>query len=297
MICSGCVIQFNLKNRKPILLPCGHTFCLKCIYKMKKEGMIKCFIDKKIYDNQTNYPLNSSKMEILKKELEKSQKQEIQNMTIQIIDEKMSKITDNYDFNFKIITLGNSFVGKSALLNRYFYNIFEKNTNPTITVDFFTKNLNINKKSVLLTAYDTAGSENFMSITKRYVQNKHCILFTFDTSSKKSFSDLKNWIKFANEVKREDCVCIVVGTKIDNGERQVESIEGMNFAKIHDMAYFEISSKDGENIEKLFRFCVLRCFRVFRNEENKKKVEEFRVFSKKKNRTGCFGIIKKLFGF
>ena len=262
---------------------------------MKKKGKIICTIDSKTYDHFKTYSPNLSKMEQLKTEIDQNQKEDIKNITLEIIDQKMSKITNNYNFNFKIITLGNSFVGKSTLLNRYFHNIFEKNTNPTITVDFFTKNLTINKKSILLTAYDTAGSENFMSMTKRYVQDKHLILFTYDVSNKKSLVDLKKWINFADEVKREGCISVLVGTKIDK-EREIGVFEGMQFAKDNNMAYYEISSKEDENVDKLFKYCVLKCFRRFRKEENKNKVEEFRVFNKRKRDRGCFVILKRIFG-
>ena len=60
--------------------------------------------------------------------------------------------------------MGSPFTGKTSLLSRYFKNIFDK-TSPTITVDFFTRSFKIDGKNILLTAYDTAGSENYMSMT------------------------------------------------------------------------------------------------------------------------------------
>ncbi len=95
----------------------------------------------------------------------------------------MNKITNSFDYNFKIVTLGSAFTGKTCLLSRYFKNIFE-NTSPTLTVDFFTKSLLVDGKNVMVTAYDTAGSESYKSMTQKYVREKHCLFYVFDITSK-----------------------------------------------------------------------------------------------------------------
>lgn len=375
MNCPKCEIKYNLKNRKPILLPCGDSFCFKCIYKLKKQPEFLCPIDNKTFDKFFSYPINedifknietplqtsrknsfdkeTQKIEISKVELkqekneieqkpeipktenkeenskisnekaikienpekiektnqiQKSQKtisrensqesfldkqEELKELTMQIIDKEISKITDNYDFNFKLITIGNTFTGKTSLLSRYFKNIFDK-TSPTITVDFFTKTLKIDERSVLFTAYDTAGSESYMSITSKYVRNKHCILFVFDLSKKESFLDVKKWIDFADNLKRNDALCVLVGNKSDM-QKEVSSREALDFAKKMKMAYFEVSSMNGENVKKLFKYCAVRSYRRFFRERKVKDVEEFRVFNKKIVKKGCFEWLLRLF--
>ena len=78
-----------------------------------------------------------------------------------------------------MITLGSISTGKSCFLKRFFKNIFE-NVTPTITIDFFTKSIKYDNKNILITAYDTAGSEHFRSMTSKYVRDKHCLFFVFD---------------------------------------------------------------------------------------------------------------------
>lgn len=105
--------------------------------------------------------------------------EQIQSQTLEIIDNQISKITDSFEYNFKMITLGSAFTGKTCFLSRFFKNLFDKTT-PTITIDFYTKSLLIDSQNVMITAFDTAGSENYMSITSKYVRDKHCLFFVFD---------------------------------------------------------------------------------------------------------------------
>lgn len=104
----------------------------------------------------------------------------------------MDKLASSYDYNFKMITLGAAFSGKTSFLKRYFKNIFE-NWVPTITIDFFTKCFKYQDKNILVTAFDTAGSENYRSMTSKYVRDKHCLLFFFDLSNRQSFEALDDW--------------------------------------------------------------------------------------------------------
>jgi len=76
----------------------------------------------------------------------------------------MEKITQSFDYNFNFIVLGKHSTGKTSLLSRYFHDIFH-DFSPTIGIDLFTKSYKIDDNNVLLTGYDTAGSERYNSIT------------------------------------------------------------------------------------------------------------------------------------
>lgn len=95
----------------------------------------------------------------------------------------------------------------------------------------------------MLTAYDTAGSESYKSMTQKYVQGKHCLFYVFDITSKKSFNEVEEWINWSENFKREDSVMILIGTKKDKeNEREVETEEALLFSRNRGLAYFEVSS-------------------------------------------------------
>ena len=44
--CGICFKPYNHNDKKPISLPCGHSFCYECCKQLFKHGMIKCPYDK-----------------------------------------------------------------------------------------------------------------------------------------------------------------------------------------------------------------------------------------------------------
>ena len=57
-------------------------------------------------------------------------------------------MSNEYDYLFKILLIGDSGVGKSSLLIRYADNTFTENFTPTIGVDFKIKTVEIESKMV-----------------------------------------------------------------------------------------------------------------------------------------------------
>jgi small GTP-binding protein len=77
-------------------------------------------------------------------------------------------LRSNYDYIFKIVVVGDPAVGKTSMMCRYTDNKFYEEHLTTIGVDFKIKTLTIGEKKVKLNIWDTAGQENFRSITRSY---------------------------------------------------------------------------------------------------------------------------------
>lgn len=79
---------------------------------------------------------------------------------------------------------------------------------------------------------------------------------------------MENWISWTDELKRNDAFYILVGSKYDlSDEREVSIQEGLEWAKAHNVPYFEVSAKTNKNIEGLFDYCVKKCYNTFGHEE------------------------------
>lgn len=63
------------------------------------------------------------------------------------------------DYVFKVVLIGDSAVGKSQLLARFARNEFSLDSKATIGVEFQTKTLVIDHKTVKAQIWDTAGQE------------------------------------------------------------------------------------------------------------------------------------------
>lgn len=75
----------------------------------------------------------------------------------------MSNLYGDYnqkiDYVFKIVLIGDSAVGKSQLLARFARNEFSLDSKATIGVEFQTKTLLVDNRTVKAQIWDTAGQE------------------------------------------------------------------------------------------------------------------------------------------
>ena len=159
----------------------------------------------------------------------------------------------NFNYLLKFIIIGDSGVGKSNILLRYTRDKFNEEFQSTIGVEFGVKNLQIEDKIYRVQIWDTAGQENFRSITRAYYKNSVCACVTYDVTSKKSFENIKSWIEDCKKQCPKTILLVLIGNKVDlENEREVSYEEGANFAKKFDMFFFETSAKTGRNIDEVF---------------------------------------------
>ena len=156
--------------------------------------------------------------------------------------------------HFKLIFLGDQYVGKSSILNRFYQDKFEADYQATIGLDFHSKNIDINGTPVRLLLYDTAGQEKFKSLIPMYIRDAQIILVVYDITNKESFLHTEHWVNETKDLKKEGAIFALVGNKSDlNDSRQVSKTEAENFANEKGFLFHEVSAKTGEEIEELFK--------------------------------------------
>ena len=159
----------------------------------------------------------------------------------------------NFNYLLKFIIIGDSGVGKSNILLRYTRDKFNEEFQSTIGVEFGVKNLQIEDKIYRVQIWDTAGQENFRSITRAYYKNSVCACVVYDITSKKSFENIKSWIEDCRKQCPKTILLVLIGNKVDlENEREVSYEEGADFAKKYEMFFFETSAKTGRNIDEVF---------------------------------------------
>ncbi|XP_006628171.1 ras-related protein Rab-39A [Lepisosteus oculatus] len=158
-------------------------------------------------------------------------------------------------YQFRLIVIGDSTVGKSCLLRRFTEGKFTDVSDPTVGVDFFARLVEIEPgKRIKLQLWDTAGQERFRSITRSYYRNSVGGLLVFDLTNRRSFEHLKDWLDESKMyVQPFEIVFLLVGHKCDAGhQRQVSREEAERFALACGMKYIETSAKDATNVEESF---------------------------------------------
>ena len=159
----------------------------------------------------------------------------------------------NFNYLLKFIVIGDSSVGKSNILLRYTQNEFNQEYQSTIGVEFGAKNIKINNKIYRIQIWDTAGQENFRSITRAYYKNSVCALVVYDITKRESFENVQSWIQDCRNQSPKTIIMVLVGNKNDlENLREVSYDEGEEFAKNNNMIFFETSAKTGLNITKIF---------------------------------------------
>lgn len=164
------------------------------------------------------------------------------------------KNVQNHDYLLRFLVIGDSGVGKSALLLRFADNIFTHSFITTIGVDFKIKTLEIKGKIVKIQIWDTAGQERFQAIIKSYFRQADGVVLTYDVTDIESFDNVKHkWMDTLHVHVDESVPKILVGNKIDlKGQRQIPTEEAKEFAVGVDMNFIEASAKTGENVDNVF---------------------------------------------
>ena len=158
-------------------------------------------------------------------------------------------------FETKIITLGDSHVGKSSLIIKFIENKFSLSYISTVGFDLKYKTIKLdNDEEIKIVIHDTAGQERFKSLAANYIKKAKGILLVYDITDKRSFESLGNWMNDIEEEEVADKVPIfLVGNKTDLEEERVISREdGEKVAKQYNLKFYETSCKNGDNVENCF---------------------------------------------
>jgi len=156
--------------------------------------------------------------------------------------------------DLRIMLLGDSGVGKTCSIIRFFNNSFSDIYPSTLGIDFKIKNVKINDKIISVKIWDTAGQERFRTLTLSYLRGADLFILYYDITQLDTFEKLEHWVKSIRAHSNESTPIIIVGTKMDAVERRKVNYEDAEKVckenSIH--YYYEISGKTGENIEKTF---------------------------------------------
>ena len=162
-------------------------------------------------------------------------------------------MTSEPSITFKILTIGESGVGKTCILRRFVENKFLKNHLATIGIDFKTKNLIINNQEIKLKIWDTAGQERFRNITTQYYKGADGIVLVYDVTDDASYEKIRDWMdQILSNTQKDDIGLVLLGNKCDMEPRSVTEEQGNKLAEELKISYFETSALTGQGIKEAF---------------------------------------------
>ena len=176
-----------------------------------------------------------------------------------------------YDYLFKVVLIGDSGVGKSNLLSRFTRNEFSLDSKSTIGVEFATKSIQAEGKTIKAQIWDTAGQERYRAITSAYYRGAVGALLVYDLTKHGTFENVDRWLRELRDHAEANIVVMLVGNKCDlKTQRAVETSEAMAFAEQHNLAFIETSALDASGVDVAFQNILTEIYRLM----NKKQMQE-----------------------
>ncbi|KAJ1983653.1 GTPase Ryh1 [Dimargaris cristalligena] len=155
---------------------------------------------------------------------------------------------------FKLVFLGEQSVGKTSLITRFMYDTFDNAYQATIGIDFLSKTMYLEDRTVRLQLWDTAGQERFRSLIPSYIRDSSVAVVVYDITNRTSFANTSKWIDDVRAERGTDVIIVLVGNKTDlNEKRQVTTEEGDKKAREFNVMFMETSAKAGHNVKNLFK--------------------------------------------
>lgn len=170
---------------------------------------------------------------------------------------------DEYDYLFKVVLIGDSGVGKSNLLSRFTRNEFNLESKSTIGVEFATRSIEVDGKTIKAQIWDTAGQERYRAITSAYYRGAVGALLVYDIAKHLTYENVERWLRELRDHADQNIVIMLVGNKSDLRHlRAVPTDEAKGFAERNGLSFIETSALDSTNVETAFQNILTEIYRI-----------------------------------
>jgi len=169
----------------------------------------------------------------------------------------------DYDYLYKVVLIGDSGVGKSNLLSRFTRNEFSLETKSTIGVEFATRSIQVDSKTIKAQIWDTAGQERYRAITSTYYRGAVGALLVYDISKSVTYKNVERWLAELRENAAAAIVVMLVCNKSDLRHlREVQTDEASAFAEKNGLSFIETSALDSTNVELSFQRILTEIYSI-----------------------------------
>ncbi|MGH0180698.1 UNVERIFIED_CONTAM: hypothetical protein FKN15_004988, partial [Acipenser sinensis] len=163
----------------------------------------------------------------------------------------------------KMVLIGDSGVGKSNLLSRFTRNEFNLESKSTIGVEFATRSIQVDGKTIKAQIWDTAGQERYRAITSAYYRGAVGALLVYDIAKHLTYENVERWLKELRDHADSNIVIMLVGNKSDLRHlRAVPTDEAKAFAEKNGLSFIETSALDSTNVETAFQTILTEIYRI-----------------------------------
>ena len=174
---------------------------------------------------------------------------------------------ENYEMMFKVVLVGDSFVGKTNIMSKYLKNEFHEDSKATVGVEFGSKQFTIEGHTIKAQIWDTAGQERYKAITSAYYKGAKGAFIVYDITRKNSFESVEKWVSDVTAVADKNVTIVLIGNKSDlEDQRQVTKDQGEEKSSKLEIAFLETSAFSGENLDKAFEMMINEVYKKCHEE-------------------------------
>ncbi|KAK4052193.1 Rab GTPase ypt31 [Microbotryomycetes sp. JL201] len=190
----------------------------------------------------------------------------------------------SYDYLFKVVLIGDSGVGKSlfcigppstlllralaSVLSRFTRNEFNLESKSTIGVEFATRSISVDGKTIKAQIWDTAGQERYRAITSAYYRGAVGALLVYDIAKHATYVNVLRWLKELRDHADSNIVIMLVGNKSDLRHlRAVPTEEAKLFSQENGLSFIETSALDASNVENAFQTILTEIYRIVSSKQ------------------------------
>ncbi|KAL0234583.1 hypothetical protein PCE1_001619 [Barthelona sp. PCE] len=208
----------------------------------------------------------------------------------------MDFIAEDFEKTFKVVVIGDGRSGKSSMIKRYCEGVFNADYKKTIGVNFLEKTCYYERddQDVTLHIWDTAGQEEFSSLTQHYYRGSSACIIVCSLDNYDSFEHILEWKEKVLEEVGQIPICFAINKMdlIGTEEAQFTLEDVENRFYMMKMKHFECSVKDDSGVTDIFDYLVEKCMNpqkhventvelTFDHEEHSKPVTRTRTVSKR----------------
>ena len=189
-----------------------------------------------------------------------------ENIDIKICEDPNAEV----ERKFKISVVGDPYVGKTNLIQRFMNNEFIKDSKPTYHATSTSKKFIINKEIFTFDIWDAPNYRYYRYKAHNHSELKHAlgVLLLYDATNRSSFDRIERWYSEIKERARNDVIVILVGTKIDLKDRIVVNSEmSQKQANSLNIEVFETSALDSTNVQEVFLTLIKKMYQFMKLKE------------------------------
>ena len=198
----------------------------------------------------------------------------------------------------QIILIGDSDVGKTALINRLISDDFHFTYETTVGVDsrstIFEVNEGENTEIIRIDIWDTMGNERSAQLSKQYSRKAQGIMLVYSVTWSQSLNSIEKWYNYLKENIQENIPIVLVGNKKEHKDKIIKYEEGKAIAEKYNWNFFEVSALSGEGVKEAFTDIITKAHIYYKchpiapkiKKQKKKQTKKFfALFQKKENIT------------